>query len=290
MSLNLHLYPGRTEAVNITAAQYIRESGNLITAEAENLPLLKDSSQTNNSNNAVDTDEALKTMESIPPLYKLISPLFEQISTGLSGMGKIVGDSTNVPRDVTPGQVATFLSMKQQCEQDIVFPLQKLKDVVATRQEFLGEMQQHQLLQIDQLKTMLKTLQARKQVTDEKKIVLTSNSELLSQRSSHVLTAARGLTPTLTIAEQDYFKEIRRYEACCTKWEDAVGKLHIHSDRIQGNIATGELRCSVRLDTNQMKQCQSLLKGQDTVLKRNQLAVKEMEATVAKLMITSGLG
>ena len=151
-------------------------------------------------------------------------------------------------------------------------------------------MQEHQLLQIEQLKTMLDTLRDRKKVTDEKKIVLTSNSELLSRRSAEVLTAARGLTPTLTIAEQDYFRDIRRYEACCTKWEDVIGKLRNNSNRIRGNVASGEMRCSVRLDPKQMEQCQSLLKGQDQVLSRNELAVKEMEDTVAKLMVASGLG
>lgn len=276
--------------MNITAAQYIRESGNLITAEAERLSLVESSLQGSNSNNVVDTDEALKTIESIPPLYKLISPLFEQISTGLSGMGKIVGEPATMPRDVTPGQVATFLAMKQQCEQDVVFPLQRLKDVVETRQEFLREMQQHQLLQIKQLKTMLDTLRERKKVTDEKKTVLSSNSEQLSQRSASVLAAARDLKPTLTTAEQEYFKELRRYEACCIKWEDAVKTLQSNSDRLRENIATGEVRCSTRLDPNQMEQCQSLLKGQDTVLRRNDLAVQEMEGTVTKLLISSGLG
>ena len=69
-----------------------------------------------------------------------------------------------------------------------------------------------------------------------------------------------------------------------------IGKLRNNSNRIRGNVASGEMRCSVRLDPKQMEQCQSLLKGQDQVLSRNELTVKEMEDTVAKLMVASGLG
>jgi hypothetical protein len=115
--------------------------------------------------NVEANEKALDALISTKPLEELISPFKEQISTGLSNMGKLVGSSTK-PSDVTPGNVATFLSITQQYEQDVVLPLQKLNGVVSTREKYLNEVMRNQLDQIKQLKQTLDCLKQRKKVTD----------------------------------------------------------------------------------------------------------------------------
>ena len=92
---------GKTEAINLTAAQYLNEANN----SDENTT----SAMIAKTDEEREADEALKAMEKVPSLQEQINPLLEKISAGLSGMSKIVGGSTK-PQDVTPGTLATFLS------------------------------------------------------------------------------------------------------------------------------------------------------------------------------------
>jgi len=263
---------GKSETVNITASQYICEWDKLISAESEQMSKISE---------VVEGGEALKSIEKVMPLHELISPLFQQISKGLSQMGKIVGGST-LPRDVTPGQLASFISMTQQCEQDVAFPLQKLNNIVSTRREFLQEMVQHQLLQIDQLRKILDALKARMKITNEKESVVKLNSEMLAERSANVLSAARALTPTLTKAELDYFKELKRNKVNCEKWEGVIQTLQTKLPQ------SGSL--NIKLSEKDLKMCNSILNGSDSILKRNEPLVQKMEQDINKILTASDLG
>jgi len=264
----------------MTASQYIYKSKKIMAAEDEQEKLR----QLRKSEIVETADEALRSMESTPPLHELISPLFNDVSKGLSRMGKIVGRST-LPKDVTLGDLALFLSMKQQCEQDVVIPLKRMNDIVSTRQEFLQEMVQHQQLQIDQLKKALQILKERMKITKEKESITKSNSEMVVKRSASILSAARDLTPTLTKAERDYFKDLIRFRVNFSKWEKTVNLLQKYSKDLTKSSGTFDLE----LSQEQMNLCYTLMNGSDSILKRNKPLLQGIEAQINDFLVTSGL-
>jgi hypothetical protein len=77
---------------------------------------LEEVSTTSHSSTIQDSKLALREVESVRPLYQEIKPFFDQVSSGLSNMTKIVGGSTQ-PKEITAGALATFLAIKQASEQ-----------------------------------------------------------------------------------------------------------------------------------------------------------------------------
>jgi len=265
--------------MNVTAALYLNEAKNQLDMErSDSLLTLSDEAREN--------DEALKAMLSITPLHEQIKPHFDKISTGLSSMSKIIGGSTD-PRNITPGTLATFLATKQSSEQNIILPLKELNSLVEARQKYLLTVREHQIEQIEKLKEMVKTLKERMEATNKKKTILEANSNLLSEQSAAVLTTARDLSPGITESERQYFKDIKRYEANCDKYESSVEVLRSEHDKLRQNSHLGVE--DIGLSGDQANLCQNLLDGQNELLLRVQSEVKMMEKKAETLAVACGL-
>ena len=173
---------GTMEAVNITAAQYLHEASVLDASTSLTEP------KTNNKA-VIESDEALKVMQSMQPLHEQLKPLMTKVVASLSTMGKIVGGQTK-PSKANASSIATFISTKEKCEQDIVLPLQEMNELSSNRMNVLKDMHAHQEKQVQQLKNMIDTLRQRMKVTSEKKMIAESNANVLAQRSAAVLAAS----------------------------------------------------------------------------------------------------
>ena len=114
------------EAVNITASKYLHQ--------ASYLNLLANDEDIWEVNYTSTRDDTLKTMEKIPPFVDIIEPFLKKITKGISGLGKIVGGSTKL-ENVDASSLALFLSTKENCEEDIILPLQALQELVAAREK-----------------------------------------------------------------------------------------------------------------------------------------------------------
>ena len=269
---------GSTEAINLTAAQYLHEASKTTnsTILSERTPPLP-SSQTG-------PDEALEAVEAILPMHELMAPLVEEISSGLGSMSKIVGGATR-PCDANPGTVATVLETKSMCEREIVLPMKELNQVTTARMKILQEMYTSQLSQIEQLQNLVGILRERIHNTAEKKKVAEANATTLSHRCAAVLSAARDLVPTITEAEHEYFMQLKRYEASCTKWQAGIEKMKEQSD----NVCDSDVTCSIEMKPDQLLLCEQLLQGQGDRLKETSKRFAAMTTSTKKMLKTTGL-
>jgi hypothetical protein len=271
---------GSMEAINITAAQYLQEASKLASknvAERALIPL--SSAQT-------ESDEALKAMESVPPLHELIAPIIQDISSGLAGMGKIVGGATR-PQDATPGTVATVLDTKASCEKEVILPLKQLHRLSTARRQLLQDMYESQMNQIEQLRNMVDTLRERMDATNDKKAVAEANATALSQRSAAVLSAARDLVPTITEAEHEYYMQLKRYDASSKKWQGHIDTMKKRADKLCDTA--GSNPCALEISADDMTHMTELLKGQGNQLKLSTRKFDKLDRETKRIMKAAGM-
>ena len=271
---------GNTEAINLTAAQYLSEANN---PDNTTDIIVKTDEQK-------EVDEALKAVEEIPSLQEEINPLLEKISKGLSGMSKVVGGSTK-PHHITPGMLATFLSTKQSNEQDIIVHLRELHLLVTSRLPYLQSIRDHQTLQLSRLDNMINKLEERMALFNERRKAIETNFKLLSQRSTDILCAARDLTPTITEAERAYFRDIQRYETDCTKFEEKLNELRVNCRALKEGVDSiqSDMQMRVELTKEQVDSCYALLEGKEQKMKESEAIIKSNKVELNKLLIDRGI-
>ena len=223
------------------------------------------------------TSAALKKMESRSPFHLDIQPYITKISDGLGKMGKLVGGKTK-PNDITPGMLATFLSMKQSCEENVISHVQELNIIVNARTEDLTSMHQHQLVQLRKVQEMIKNLENRMVETQRKRKAVETNAQLLERRSTALLRTVRDLTPKLTKAEKDFFQEIRKQELHCSKWEDTEQQLRTRVRELSAD--TLDPHTAIQLTKDEVELCRNLLSGQSELLKGADTRVKDIEGVL----------
>ena len=234
-----------------------------------------------------EINETLKRLETKPPFHQVIQPHLSRISEGLAAMGKLVGGETK-PHDITPGILATFLSMKQACTENVMYPVQELNELTRTRSKELKLMRQHQSSQLEQVQAMIKTLEKRMIETQEKKKVVETNSQLLERRSAAVLDAVRGLAPHLTKAEKYFFEEIRRQDVNGEKWGDTLDKMRNRLNKISSStMFPGST--AIQLEKDGVKLCNNLMIYQNVLLKETKTRIMDIEGVLDKVSRAKGL-
>lgn len=272
------LFAGSPAAINLTESRYMHDAASIIHVE-EN---------TERQSDRVAT-EALKAMEATPPLYELLAPLFEQVKTGLSGMGKIVGGKTE-QKDINPATLATVIAVKERCEKEIVLPLQEMDQVAGSRLKELKEMHKSQLQQMAALKDTIQLLQDRINSTSEEMEVAESNAALLAQRSGALLQATQDLRPTVTAAESEYFELLHRVKAKCDKWETLIGAVKNDSTELCGAIDAGKATAAVDLEPVEVERCREMLHGEDLSLQHSSKKLDQTKRIVNSIVSATGLG
>ena len=271
------------EVVNITAAQCLYETSEQMKIRAEQLDA------------TIDTDDkALEILKRVMPLHELLQPLIDKVCDGLSKMGKIVGGAT-LPKDAGPENLAVFLDTQNSCESNILMPMEEMSRIISTRRELLTEMYNHQSAELVRLAALLDEFKKKYEANKKRVAALEVKASVLTERSSAVLTATRELQPTVTDAEVAYFKDLKRYETSCNKWEGTVDQLEKDITKScdamsAGAIENGDVSCLVELPPEKIEVCHKLLRGEAQMLKKIEQKVKGASDTVEEISkIISGL-
>ena len=269
------LSSGPVEVINVTATQYLHESSELMKAKTEQL-------------SASDGDDAaLQVLKTVKPLHELLQPLVSDVSNGLSKMGKIVGGST-LPKDAGPEILSIFLETQRSCEVNVVTPIEQMSKILHSRRDLLKEMHAHQAAELERLTKLLDEFKEKHESNVKRVKELEANASKLAERSSAVLTASRSLHPHLTDAEAAYFKDLKRYESTCKKWDEKVSQLKKDAtsscDAMSaGAIQNGEVRCLVDLPSGKIDICHKMLRGEAQLLKTLEQKVKDSSDIVEKI-------
>lgn len=274
---------GSLEVINITAAQCLHETSEQMKAKSEQLDA------TNKD------DAALQLLNRVKPLHELLQPPIDKVCDGLSKMGKIVGGAT-LPKDAGPENLAVFLDTQRSCEQNILVPMEEISDILTARKELMREMYDHQAAELVRLSELLSEFKQKYESNLKRVVELESTASVLAERSSAVLTATRELRPQITDAEADYFRDLRRYETSCNKWEGKVDQLQrdttVTCDAMSaGAIENGEVRCLVDMPSQKIDVCQKLLRGEAQKLNEIEQKVNDSAVLVERLSegILSGM-
>ncbi|KAL7457383.1 hypothetical protein ACHAWC_008947 [Mediolabrus comicus] len=284
------LSSGPVEVINVTATQYLHESSELMKAKSEQL-------------SASDGDDAaLQVLKTVKPLHELLQPLVSDVSNGLSKMGKIVGgDVSNglskmgkivggstLPKDAGPEILSIFLETQRSCEVNVVTPIEQMSKILHSRRDLLKEMHDHQAAELERLTKLLDEFKEKHESNVKRVKELEATASKLAERSSAVLTASRSLHPHLTDAEAAYFKDLKRYESTCKKWDEKVSQLKKDAtsscDAMSaGAIQNGEVRCLVDLPPGKIDICHKMLRGEAQLLKTLEQKVKDSSDIVEKI-------
>ena len=284
--LIVRLGNGSLVPLNVTEAQYLGEvdaaleSGAVVLQrEKSNQPLLLTS-----GGRPLPSDEALRSLESTPPLLDVVTPLIKKVQSGLSGMGKIVGTETDF-KDITPEMLAVSLQIQSRCDSEVVLPLVELKREVKKRRQKLLVMLESQKEQVkDLLATVLKLKEGASSITAQLKVA-ESNADALSQRAASAFQASQDLLPTITQAEHDYFTDLKRLDVKSSALAEeaaAIGKEV--KDGIRSTdpkkLATGVMA----MDPTNIRHANDLLDDQGVTLRSLKESLDDTDVTLKKLL------
>jgi len=258
------------EVVNVMSAQCLQKTSEQMKAKSEQLDV------------AGGDQRSLEVLQRVKPLPELLRPLVDKVCEGLSKMGKIL------PEDAGPEDLAVLLDTKRSCEKNVLLPMEEMSKILAARRRLAEEMYEHQAAELVRLTALLDELGERRESSLRRVAELESGASALAERSSAVLTAARALRPQVTDADAAYFRDLRRHEATCNKWDGAVDKLRSEAastcDAMSaGAIESGEVRCLVDMPPRKVEVCHKLLGGEAQILKKVERQVKESSTIVERL-------
>jgi DNA repair exonuclease SbcCD ATPase subunit len=227
-------------------------------------------------------------VEETKPLYEVLKPLTERVNAGLSGMSKIVGGAT-AQKDINAATLATFLSVKERCEKDVMLPLREMNEISASRVKTIQEMYKSQVSQIEALNTSLKTLKERMSASAEQLETAEANARILAQRSSSLIQACQDLQPSLSHAEVEFIQFVKRLDAKCQVYEDSVEQLAKAAHEITRSLPPGHKMPHVGLSKREIDSCHDLLKGQELMMDRSVETMKKTSDMLNKIESATGL-
>lgn len=269
------------ESINMTAAIFFNEENRKSSSSIGKDVSIQESSSDDSFR---EVEAIVQALDKVPSLSEQISSLCQQVTTGISNMNKIVGSSTKT-HNISPGMVAALLATKQSSEQEIFLPLNQIHALVTSRIPYLETMRQQQLSQIEQLKEVVKNVQERATSTTKKRQLAENNSKVLAARVNAVLSTVRDLTPNLTQAEQEYFKDIDRCAVNVAKWEKSLQEAKDRYQKLQGKAFLSDITFS----DSDTATCDDLLSGEEEVLNSILTRMNGMENIVNKMLSVKGI-
>lgn len=227
-------------------------------------------------------DEALQTMEATPAFHEQLGPVVERIESGLLGMTKLVGSATH-PKDVDAGLLATALSIRQKCEQDVIVHLKYLRQMTALRHSELRKVIKGQVTQLQAIQDSLKLAKSKRNAIREKMAQFESKSRQLAERSSTILQASKDLRPALTQADVQYFAMLKRLKAQCHEWETKVYQLSYLAQSLE-QMASSCRFDSVELEPDEVNNVRAMLLGQNVLIAKTQEQIEATQELVNELL------
>jgi hypothetical protein len=231
---------------------------------------------------AMVRDDALQTMEATPAFHEQLGPVVERIESGLLGMTKLVGSATH-PKDVDAGLLATALSIRQKCEQDVIVHLKYLRQMTALRHSELRKVIKGQLTQLQAIQDSLKLAKSKRNAIREKMAQFETKSRQLAERSSTILQASKDLRPALTQADVQYFAMLKRLKAQCHEWETKVDQLSYVAQSLE-QMASSCGFDRVELEPEEVNNIRAMLLGQNVLITKTQEQIEATQELVTELV------
>lgn len=279
--MTVALSNGTMEAMNVSAAMYLSEANRQSSLSERSKTLYNDEASDDAIREIVMAKQALEPVTSVTDT---IAPLYQQITTGLSNMSKIVGGSTQ-PKNVTPGMVATLLTSKQSSSEEVLLPLKEMNSIILARLPYLETMRKQQLTQIKQLKEIVHRVQERLVSTSEKRQIVEDNSKILASRVNAVLSTVRDLKPSLSKAEKEYFKDIDRQLTNCAKWNSSLQEIKAKYQDIKNKEFS---ITESSLNEEDKNYCNDLLIGEEHLLDSVSSRLHQMQVLVEETLSAKG--
>lgn len=263
--------------INVTESRYLHEMEHLVNPDTEKAPTSSSIS-----------DNSVKRMEELQPLYEVVEPIMKTISAGLAGMGKIVGSQT-ASKDVTPDQLAVAIAVKQRCDEEVFLNLLALKRTVLARREILKTMYKEQKKQITVLKTTLGAMQERTIGLKDKAASAQENAKSLSERGTAAFQACHDLQPKITQAEYEFFAQLKRQRVQLDTFEGGCSALMKDTENLRSKINKGEIICEFELDKQNIQHADQLLDGEEKLMANIEATLKASEHMASQLTRESGV-
>ena len=267
---------GSTINANLTEQQFIHEVDALFKGSAQSVQALQ---LTDGA-----SDDVLTSLESTTPLYESVHDLVEKIKSGMAGMGKIVGSTTNY-KDITPDTLAVAVHIKERCDNELVLPLLELKKVVEARREKLLSVLKNQRKQLEALAETEARQKGRMQELVSKIENYESNAATLIERVINVHESCKGLIPKVTEAESEFFKDVERLKERCSYLE---AEMHRAKERISSQCASlseSTPSDSIKsIDPEIVRKANAMLNDQSNTIRQIRERLKNVEASTERLV------
>ena len=238
----------------------------------------------------IEDESTPDVLRNVKPLYELLQPLTDKLCNGLDKLGKIVGSNTK-PKDVGPEDLAIFLETKRSCGQNIIIPMEEMSIIMKSRKDFMKQLNESQSVELQHLTKLIDALKTKHESNRKKVAELEAESAILASRSSAVLTASRDLRPQITDAEVEYFRDLKRFESSCNKWEEQVKQITNNADSMckvlsDSAIESGEVCCLADLSADKMEMCVKMLKGEKEMMKKTEHRINQSTTALNQLSLT----
>jgi hypothetical protein len=224
-------------------------------------------------------DDALRILESTPPLVDVVAPILKQIEQGLGGLNKFVGSETR-SSEISPEQLAVVVQLHEKCNQNLILPLLELRKVVETRKEKLLLMVESQQQQVADLTNTIVMIKEQIKATRQSLETASTNASILSERSATVVQASKDLIPTITQAEYDFFQAIKRMDARCKQMEKACQDAIASQTKLSKRPITKPI---MTWDPETVTKSQTMLYHTEIMLAGIRSTLRENQATIDKV-------
>ena len=228
----------------------------------------------------------MQALEGSKPLAELLEPVFAKLQEGLNGMTRIVGTSTKL-EDADAISVAALADVRRRCDQEVSNHMKHIRRLKEERMIELKSIQKRQRAQMAEMVGKLEELKSRIKGSRDKLGSIKIKTGDLGTRCGELLQSARDLRPSLTDADEEFFRHIRRIQVLCKTWESAVETLEGTETAL--DLDGSDIDAAIDLVPEEAENCKSLLQGQAATLEGCRKRIEFTKDAVKRLSKYTGL-
>jgi len=276
---------GKMIAINLTERRHRLEMDSTTENPSAQLLAIRDG---NGSGAPSETEQqVMRSLQQTESLADIVQPMIKQVYSGISKMAQVGGSSTTQDK-ISLDIMAGALSIQERCQKEVFLPIIEMNQYVTARRSELKETVQKQEKAVKALHSLIEKLREKRSVIQEKTEIVTKNAKSLADRSASVLQSANELLPTITQAEYDYFRELKRLDAKSSEWKSESERLKMKAENICDSMDPSTTGGPLDLPTDTMTQMQAMLRGLNSVLANSKAKLESLEEQVDQLAVLVG--
>jgi hypothetical protein len=147
----------------------------------------------------------------------------------LASIPKIISKNLSLSSEIS---LEWFIQYRDMVQKQHIFYIQRLKEEVNSRIDFLTTIHKRQHSLIQELKTKLKELQQIQQQTATSLIKISNFQESLTERTGKLLHRINNFHP-LSEAEKKYLKELKKFQLQVAEYNKKIEELKLQTEKFQ---------------------------------------------------------